>query len=264
MVELTLVQKKAVEFILSHIETTGMPPTLREIAFFFKWKAVGSAQDVVAALRKKGVLLSPAAGKARQIVPAPEIFGGLFHPDQELSAMNSSSHKASHPKKNSSSPSIFDKVLPGFEDFLRVPLLGQVQAGLPLEAVAQHHEYTVFPGVSRSMLRGGELFALTVEGYSMLNAGFLPGDIILIESSSTAHDREIVVASLHYSEVTVKRYAQKGSFLYRAAQNTLKSPNLPPAFLMPENPDFDPIPFGAQEEDKIIGVVKSLFRKGIV
>ncbi|MES2614994.1 MAG: S24 family peptidase, partial [Bdellovibrionota bacterium] len=228
MVELTDVQKRAVEFILTHIESTGMPPTLREIAFHFQWKAVGSAQDVVAALRKKGVLLSPAPGKARQIVPAPEIFGGLFHPEQELLSMNVTQNKP-HPKKITKYAPSLDKVLPGFEDFLRVPLLGQIQAGLPLEAIEQHREYTTFPAVSRSVLRGGSLFALTVEGYSMLNAGFLPGDLILVESAKTAHDREIVVASIHYSEVTVKRFAQKGSSLYRAAQNILKTQTLPPA-----------------------------------
>lgn len=272
MVELTDVQKKTIEFILSHIESTGMPPTLREIAFHFQWKAVGSAQDVVAALRKKGVLLSPAPGKARQIVPAPEIFGGLFQPEQELLAMNTEKNKEqtkkathnSYIKSNKEPPTHSGPFLPGFEDLLRVPLLGQVQAGLPLEAITQHHEYTTFPSASRSNLRGGELFALTVEGYSMLNAGFLPGDTILVEVAKIAHDREIVVASVNYNEVTVKRYAQKGSSLYRTAQNILKTQNLPPAFLIPENPDFEPIPFGTQEEDKLIGVVRSLFRKSVV
>lgn len=262
MVELTQVQKKTVEFILTHIEKTGMPPTLREIASHFNWKAVGSAQDVVAALRKKGVLLSPAAGKARQIVPSPEIYGGLFPPDQVLSATNLE-HSKPHSKKVAKPKPIFDKVLPGFEDFLRVPLLGQVQAGLPLEAIEQNYEYATFPAMTRSQLRGGELFALAVEGYSMLNAGFLPGDVILVEASPHVRDREIVVARVGYSEVTVKRFAQKGSSLYRAAQHILKTEILPPAFLMPENPDFDPLPFGTQEEDKLIGIVRSLFRKSV-
>jgi len=268
MVELTTVQKKTVEFILTHIESTGMPPTLREIALHFQWKAVGSAQDVVAALRKKGVLLSPAPGKARQIVPAPEIFGGLFQLETELSSMNSMEHNSTkkHDKKNHREiPQHKGPFLPGFEDLLRVPLLGQVQAGLPLEVLEQQvSEFATFPAISRGLLRGGELFALTVEGYSMLNAGFLPGDLVLVETTKTAHDREIVVANIHYSEVTVKRFALKGSSLYRAAQNISKIQTLPPAFLMPENPDFDPIPFGTHEEDKLIGVVRSLFRKSVI
>jgi repressor LexA len=263
MVELTPIQKKAIEFILSHIETTGMPPTLREIALHFQWKAVGSAQDVVAALRKKGVLQSPAPGKARQIVPSSQIFAGLFDPSFELSAMNSMEQRALTKRSSPTKPSL-DKVLPGFEEFLRVPLLGQVQAGLPLEAIEQHHEYTTFPAISRSSLRSEKLFALTIEGYSMLNAGFLPGDTILVELATHAHDREIVVARINYLEVTVKRLAQKGSSLYRAAQNLLKTPDLPPAFLMPENPDFEPIPFGIQEGDKLVGIVRSLFRKSVV
>ncbi len=263
MVDLTPVQRKAVEFILSHIEKTGMPPTLREIASFFQWKAVGSAQDVVAALRKKGILMSPTPGKARQIVPAPEIFSGLFEPNFGISALSSSKNKTPA-KKPLSSYVNYEKVLPGFEELFRVPLLGTVQAGLPLEAIEHHHEYTTFPEVSRRSLKGGSLFALTIEGYSMLNAGFLPGDTILVESIATAQDREIVVAKVQQTEVTVKRYAQKGSSLYRIAQNFLNPDILPPAFLMPENSDFEPIPFGTREEDKLIGVVRALYRKNVL
>ena len=269
MVELTSVQKKTVEFILIHIETTGMPPTLREIAGHFQWKAVGSAQDVVAALRKKGILLSPAAGKARQIVPSPEIFSGLFPPEQELLAMNTAKRK-SNAKKSLKIPeqpvvklTQNECLLPGFEDFLRVPLLGSIAAGKPTEALSQSDDFAVFPPVSRSALKGGPLFALRVDGYSMLLAGFLPGDTILVESTPSALDRDIIVANVENNEVTVKRFAQKGSTLYQQAQERLPTKSTPPAFLMPENPEFEPIPFGLVEEDKILGVVRSLFRKSI-
>ena len=268
MTELSPVQKKTVEFILSHIEKTGMPPTLREIASHFQWKAVGSAQDVVAALRKKGVLQSSAPGKSRQIVPCPDIFGGLFQYEPNAFAtfptLEKKSTKKQSLKQTKSHQSAHGPFLPGFEDFLRVPLLGQVQAGNPTEALEQQNEFITFPSVSRSHLRGGPLFALTIKGYSMVNAGFLPGDTVLVESTQTAQDRDIVVANVLYSEVTVKRLAQKGSALYQTAQETLKTEENPPWFLIPENPNFDPIPFGYQEDDRIVGVVRSLFRKNIL
>lgn len=232
MANLTSVQKKTLDFILEQIEKTGMPPTLREIALHFQWKAVGSAQDVVNALRKKGVLLSPSPGKSRQIVPSPELLSDSFRESS-------------------------------LQSTLTVPLIGMVQAGNPIEVLEESRETVSFPLVSRSLLKGGSLFALKVEGYSMLLAGFLPGDTILVEASSSAKDREIVVAKTNRNEVTVKRFAQKGSWLYHAAQKENKIPQPPPAYLIPENPDFDPIPFGLDEEDKIIGIVRSLYRSQV-
>jgi repressor LexA len=261
MSELTAVQKKTLDFILSHIESTGIPPTLREIANYFQWKAVGSAQDVVSALRKKGVLLNSTSGKARQIVPAPEIYGGLFQAKIDYSKEH---HKEKKSTKTPFTPlqKISGPFLPGFEEFIRVPLLGMVQAGNPSEAIEQQqHDYVAFPPISRASLRNSSLFALTVEGFSMLFAGFLPGDTILVEANQSPNDKEIVVACVNHTEVTVKRFAKYGSTLYKKAEKELRQ--TPPAFLMPENPEFSPIPFGNREDDRIIGVVRSLFRKEI-
>jgi SOS-response transcriptional repressor LexA len=74
MVQLTELQGKVVAYILQCLDKTGMPPTLREIAAHFEWKAVGSAQDVVNVLRKKGFLNPPVPGKSRQLVPTAEAF----------------------------------------------------------------------------------------------------------------------------------------------------------------------------------------------
>ena len=265
MVELTNVQKKVVEFILAHIESTGMPPTLREISANFNWKAVGSAQDVITALRKKGVLLSPASGKARQIVPVPEIISGLFDPDTEINAIGT--YPFSKKKRYSITSTREEQLLPGFDEPLRVPLLGYVQAGSPHEAIESNSSFTTFPALSRGVLRGGILFALSVEGYSMLNAGFLPGDAILVETSLEAFDRDIIVARLSSQDVTVKRFAKKGSSTYRSALGFFSKNNFnklsPPAFLVPENPDFEPIPFGLNEDEKIVGIVRSLYRRSV-
>ncbi|KAB8033756.1 transcriptional repressor LexA [Fluviispira multicolorata] len=263
MLELTNAQRKVIEFILNHLDATGTPPTIREIANYFQWKSVGSAQDVIAALRKKGLLLSPMPGKSRQLVPSAAVLDGLF--TQNL-ADNISSKK---PKISHSKRKYFDKlnnssVLPGFEDLLRVPMLGIVQAGDPHEAIENAGEFITFPSVARNSLRGGKVFALNIEGYSMLNVGFLPKDIILVETINTAQDRDIVVASLNNGEVTVKRFAQKGSALYKLALKNLQNKNpLPPALLVPENPDFESIPFGLEESDKLIGIVRSLYRKSV-
>ncbi|BBH52943.1 transcriptional repressor LexA [Fluviispira sanaruensis] len=263
MLELTHVQRKVMEFILNHMDSTGTPPTIREIANYFQWKSVGSAQDVIAALRKKGLLLSPMPGKSRQLVPTAAVLDGIFN---QYPAVNTLSHKSrfTSAKKKYLEKMNNSNVLPGFEDLLRVPMLGIVQAGNPHEAIENAGEFIIFPSVARNTLRDGKVFALNIEGYSMLNVGFLPKDIILVETIQTAHDRDIVVAYLNQGEVTVKRYAQKGSALYKLALKNISHKNpLPPAFLVPENPDFEPIPFGIDESDKIIGIVRSLYRKSV-
>ena len=275
MVQLTDLQGKVVAYILECLDKTGMPPTLREIAAHFGWKAVGSAQDVVTVLRKKGFLQAPLPGKSRQLVPTPEALswwsahGGQPSASPAFkspvltaarSAIASSNAGVTNLRRN---PQENETAM----NCLFVPVVGLVQAGEPVEAI-EHATATVpFLNVQRKS-QSSTLFAVTVEGYSMMNVGFLPGDYLLIESAATARNGDIVVAAVGDHEVTVKRFAMRGSQLYRHAHEQLmhgskmNSDTLPPALLVPENKDFDPIPFG-KDSDKIIGVVRSLYRQDV-
>ena len=264
MFQLTNVQFKVMEFIFNHMDATGTPPTIREIASYFQWKAIGSAQDVIAALRKKGLLLSPVPGKSRQIVPTKDVSEIFFNyqgnSKENLSNNNSVKNKKSQVKK------INSQVLPGFEDLLRVPLVGSVRAGVPQEAIENAGEYITFPYHSRMTMRNGKVFALQIDGFSMINAGFLPNDIVLVEANPSPQDKDIVIASIYNGETTIKRFAKKGSSLYKEKSKFLidySNNDKPPAILVPENSDFIPIPFGIHEDDKIIGIVRSLYRKNI-
>jgi repressor LexA len=252
--QLTAVQKNVMEYIASHIKTTGMPPTLREIAGHFGWKAVGTAQDIVSALRKKGFLQTPEKGKARQNVPSLEYLPQL--------PSSSQPSKVAPPIKSGFDPARELAVL-------EVPLLGLVQAGNPSEAIESAESFVTFPSPGTGVRRKKH-YALAVEGFSMLYAGFLPGDYLLVESSDTANNGDIVVAALRGNEVTVKRFALKGSLLYKEAvqkSGIRKSgaglDDLPPAILVPENPDFEAIPFGQEDSDRIVGLVRSLFRRNV-
>ena len=266
MVELTSAQFKVMDFIFNHMDSTGTPPTIREIASYFNWKSIGSAQDVIAALRKKGLLLSNVPGKSRQIVPTKEVseyFYQYYSQSQLVSTKRGTSHSSTQNYTSNTDPF---HVLPGFEDSIRVPLIGRVAAGSPHEAIESPDEYISFPNISKN--KASKLFALEIEGLSMLYAGLLPKDIVLVELSSEAKDNDIVVAALGYSETTIKRFAKKGSFQYEKNISFLANSHetnlhLPNAILIPENPDYLPIPFGTHSEDKIIGVVRSLYRKNI-
>lgn len=283
MLPLTDLQGQVITYILQCLDHTGMPPTLREIAAHFEWKAVGSAQDVVNVLRKKGFLLPPNPGKSRQLVPTSEavewwaaqaqsqgtsssgtsrLLRNVLRDRAPLGLSQSEAGRASLGTSASRSGS------PEQPACLFVPVIGLVQAGSPIEAI-EHASTTVpFMNVAKKSTES-DLFAVAVDGYSMMNVGFLPGDFLLVESATSARNGDIVVAAVGDHEVTVKRFAMRGSQLYRQAHENLMHSNkrsfenLPPALLVPENNDFAAIPFGLNESDKIIGLVRSLYRQDV-
>lgn len=121
---------------------------------------------------------------------------------------------------------------------LRVPLLGTVTAGQPILAVEQIEDYIPYRSDS---LAANDLFALHVRGESMIGAGILDGDIIIVRRTPTAQNGEIVVALIE-DEATVKRfYKENGG--YR---------------LQPENDTMDPI---YADEVSILGKVIALYRE---
>ena len=125
----------------------------------------------------------------------------------------------------------------GCEQTAQVPILGKVTAGLPILAVEEIQGYLP---ITASQQRGRELFALTVQGESMKNAGLLDGDYVVVERTPTARDGDIVVALIE-DEATVKR-------LYRETDCVR---------LQPENDAFEPI---YAKEVIILGKVISVVR----
>ena len=111
-------------------------------------------------------------------------------------------------------------VASGGEQTKRVPILGRVTAGIPILAIENYDGYVDFPTV---MSRGrANLFALRVMGESMIEAGILDGDIVIVESMQHADDGDIVVAMIE-DEATVKRiYRDNGRIRLQPANSTMK------------------------------------------
>lgn len=129
------------------------------------------------------------------------------------------------------------RVLGQAENVTSVPLLGTVTAGMPILAVEQIEGYIAYNG---RVSKDNSLFALRVRGESMLWAGILDGDIVVVEKTPTARNGEIVVAMIE-DEATVKRfYKEDGHFR-----------------LQPENDAFEPI---ITNEVIILGKVIALYR----
>ena len=102
----------------------------------------------------------------------------------------------------------------------KVPIVGNVAAGSPILAQECIEDYLTFDTGGRT----GEFFALRVRGESMLNAGILPGDLVVVQQQSTARNGEIVVAMIE-DEATVKTYSKRNGHVW----------------LLPENDAYEPI-----------------------
>ncbi len=127
--------------------------------------------------------------------------------------------------------------LPG-ENVTRVPLLGKVTAGLPILAIEEVEDYVPFSGGNQ--YPAGELFALRVSGTSMINAGILDRDVVIVHRCNTAQNGDVVVALIE-DEATVKRIFIEKDHIR----------------LQPENDAFEPI---IVKEVTVLGKVISLVR----
>lgn len=119
----------------------------------------------------------------------------------------------------------------------KVPIVGNVAAGSPILAQECIEDYLTFDTGGRN----GEFFALRVRGESMLNAGILPGDLVVVQQQKTARNGEIVVAMIE-DEATVKTYSRQNGHVW----------------LLPENDAYEPID-GTYAE--ILGKVAAVVRR---
>ncbi|MCS6946301.1 MAG: transcriptional repressor LexA [Steroidobacteraceae bacterium] len=128
---------------------------------------------------------------------------------------------------------------------LGLPLIGQVAAGRPI--LAEEHIEARLP-IDPDIFNPRPHYLLKVRGMSMKDAGILDGDLVAVHRTPDVRNRQIVVARLE-NEVTVKRYKQEGAVVW----------------LLPENPDFEPIRVNTREEPLIIeGIVVGVLRRGKV
>lgn len=122
-------------------------------------------------------------------------------------------------------------------DMVQVPVVGKVTAGVPITATENIEDYIALP---QAMLGEGEHYILSVSGESMIEAGIMDGDFVVVRKQNVAYNGDIVIAMIE-DEATVKRfYKENGVFR-----------------LQPENPTMKPI---IVPEVTILGKVVSLYR----
>lgn len=201
--KITPKQQEILEYIKETILKKGYPPAVREICEAVHLKSTSSVHSHLETLEEKGYIRRDPT-KPRTI----EIIDDCFNLTRR--------------------------------EVVNVPVLGTVAAGQPLYAEENIENYYPIPS---DLLPNAETFMLKVRGNSMINAGILEGDQIIVEHCPTAHNGEIVVALVDDS-ATVKRFFKENGH-YR---------------LQPENDSMEPI---IVDDVKILGKVIGLFRLGI-
>ncbi|MCH2665812.1 transcriptional repressor LexA [bacterium] len=206
--ELTQRQQEIYNFIARAIRKKGYPPTIREIMDQFEIASTNGVRTTLAALEKKG-----------HIKRRPMLSRGIELTEQvERDVPNVST-----------------------ADVRQVPVLGRVAAGQPILAIENADETVA---VDASFLSSGDVFALLVEGDSMVNVGILDGDYVLARHQTTANQGEIIVAIID-GEATVKRYYVDGGGVQ----------------LIAENESYSPIVVEPDQEFRIAGKIVSLMRR---
>ena len=182
-------QVEILKFIYQQVEKRGYPPTVREIGIAVSLSSTSTVHGHLSRLEKNG-LLSKDPSKPRAI---------------ELTA-------AGLEKINVSVNS--DKI----------PLLGFVAAGEPILAVEEATDYfPIPPDFSNST---NDLFMLTIKGDSMINAGILNGDQVMVRKQEYANNGEIVIAMTSEDEATCKRFYKEQNFFRLEPENDLLEPIL--------------------------------------
>ena len=205
-------EKKILDFMKKEIKQKGYPPTVREICAALGIKSTSTVHKDIATLEKEGYIRKdPSKPRALMLVDSEEEAG--------------TANRFSNAERT---------------DVVEVPVVGRVAAGTPI--LAEENIEDSFPVPSRYVTNGTS-FMLTVKGESMIEAGIMDGDYILVQQQNTARNGDIVVAMIDgfESEATVKTFYKEDNHIR----------------LQPENSTMNPI---IVKDVRILGKVTGVFR----
>lgn len=211
---LTRKQRDLLLFINDYTQRTGLSPSFEEMKLGVDLKSKSGIHRLIKALVERGFLeRMPNKARALEVKKLPE-------------------NVVQMPTRNTASPknkglSALEPSGEGQEEIAMIPLCGKIAAGSPIEAI-QHNQDAI--GIPMSMLGMQPCYALTVEGDSMIKAGIMDGDIVIIEKCDRANDGDIVVALVDEEEVTLKRLRREiGSVVLMPENDSYQPIRLPPA-----------------------------------
>jgi len=215
---LTRKQYELLMFIHERIRESGIPPSFDEMKEALDLKSKSGIHRLITALEERGFLRRmEKRARALEVLKLPDNMAETLRPATTRSQAQRSSairHGRAHPEARTASPR--RGYGEGGEGAVNVPLVGRIAAGTPIEALQNKMSDVPVPG---GMIGRGNHYALEVTGDSMINAGILDGDTVIIQEADTASTGEIVVALVDDSEATLKRLRRRGDSIALEAAN---------------------------------------------
>lgn len=208
---LTEKQKELLLFIHERMQDSGVPPSFDEMKEALDLKSKSGIHRLITALVERGFIRRlPHRARAIEVIRLPEnateTRTARAHPGFQPSVIEGSRNRelASPPSTIVDSRTV------------SVPVMGRIAAGTPISAIQNHSHDIACPP---DLLTNGEHFALEVKGDSMIEAGILDGDVVVIRRCDTAENGDIVVALVDSEEATLKRLRKKGTTIALEAAN---------------------------------------------
>jgi len=216
---LTRKQYELLMFIHERVRETGIPPSFDEMKEALDLKSKSGIHRLITALEERGFLRRmEKRARALEVLKLPDNMAETVRPATTRSqALRSISSRPGHGRMTDSrAPAPRRGYGDGGEGSVNVPLVGRIAAGTPIEALQNRTADVPVPG---GMLGKGTHYALEVTGDSMINAGILDGDTVIILESDTATTGEIIVALVDNEEATLKRLRRRGDSIALEAAN---------------------------------------------
>jgi repressor LexA len=218
---LTRKQYELLMFIHERIRESGVPPSFDEMKDALDLKSKSGIHRLITALEERGFLRRmEKRARALEIVKLPENVADTLRPATTRSQAQRPTSRHGRGDNRISS----DARMAGGprraggdgEGSVNVPLVGRIAAGTPIEALQNKVADVPVPG---GMIGRGDHYALEVTGDSMINAGILDGDTVIIQEADVANTGEIVVALVDNQEATLKRLRRRGDSIALEAAN---------------------------------------------
>ena len=223
---LTRKQHELLTFIDGHLQSTGFSPSFEEMKEALHLRSKSGIHRLISALEERGFLRRHHhRARALEVVRLPEDVAARVVPAATAAA----------PEPAGFAPNVirgdFGARLQGVRaaneaGAVQLPLYGRIAAGLPIEALRDTGAQVEVP---IALLGNGEHYALEVAGDSMVDAGILDQDVVVIRRGEAAENGQIVVALIDDTEVTLKRLRRRGnSIALEPANRSYEARILPP------------------------------------
>ena len=209
---LTKKQSELLRFINERLKEDGVPPSFDEMKEALDLRSKSGIHRLIMALEERGFIRRlPNRARALEVLrlpesstPSPGARGGKFSPSVIEGDLGRIRQTNTVPIPGDDSGSV------------SIPVMGRIAAGTPISAI-QSRSHTI--GMPADMLGQGDHFALEVRGDSMIEAGILDQDVVIIRKQDTAETGDIVVALIDDEEATLKRLRKRGASIALEAAN---------------------------------------------